>query len=253
MNGVYLNAQDRFFGRTYTSSILPKGNFDIELWHTSRFGHVSEYFHAMDQRVEYEVGLGKNIQTAFYFNHFQKSVCDSSNNINQSAEIGFSNEWKWRISGPQRQIGIALYAEFGLKGDELELESKVILDRTIGKNLLALNLVYEVEGEAEWRNSKTHFNSKNKIEMDAGWMYQISTSFGGGIELVNENVLSAHKWNNSILYVGPTINYRSNKWFVVANYLPQLGNIHASNICSKGIELSDHERSQARIIVGFSF
>jgi hypothetical protein len=71
---TYPNAQDRYFGRTYTSNVLPKGSFDIELWHTSRFGHEGEYFHAMDQRMEYEVGLGGNLQTAFYFNHFQKRV-----------------------------------------------------------------------------------------------------------------------------------------------------------------------------------
>ena len=253
LNAFVLNAQDRFFGRTYTSSILPKGNFDIELWHTSRFGHQFEYFHAMDQRVEYEVGLGKNVQTAFYFNHYQKSINDSANNINQSTEIGFSNEWKWRISSAECKTEAALYAEFVVKGDELELESKLILDRTVDKNLLALNIVYEVEGEAQWNNGKTHFNYNNKLELDAGWMYQFSTSFGAGIELVNENDLSSHKWNNSILYGGPTINYRGNRWFVVANYLPQFGNIHASNKFAKGIELKDHERSQARIILGFSF
>jgi hypothetical protein len=249
----FCNAQDRFFGRTYTSAILPKGNFDIELWHTSRFGHRSEYFHAMDQRVEYEVGLGKNVQTAFYFNHFQKSISDSANTINQSTEIGFSNEWKWRISGAERKTGVALYAEFGVKGDELELESKLILDRTIGKNLLAFNLVYEIEGEAEWKIGKTHFNYNNKLELDAGWMYQFSTSFGAGIELVNENDLSNHKWKNSIMYAGPTINYRGNRWFIVANYLPQLGNVHVSPNFLKGIELNDHERAEARIIFGFSF
>ena len=253
LNTYCLKAQDRFFGRTYTSSILPKGNFDIELWHTSRFGHQSEYFHAMDQRVEYEVGLGKNVQTAFYFNHFQKSISDSTNNINQSTEIGFSNEWKWRISGAERKTGVALYAELGIKGDELELESKLILDRTLGKNLLALNLVYEAEGEAEWENSKTHFNYSNKLELDAGWMYQFSTSFGAGIEVVNENDLTDRKWNNSIIYVGPTINYRGNRWFVVANYLPQLGNVHSSSTFTKGMELNDHERASARIILGFSF
>jgi hypothetical protein len=88
------NGQDRYFGRTYTTNILPNGNFDIELWHTSRFGHEGQYFHAVDQRMEYEAGLGSNVQTAFYFNRFQKSESDSTGDINQSSEIGFSNEWK---------------------------------------------------------------------------------------------------------------------------------------------------------------
>jgi hypothetical protein len=98
--------QDRYFGRTYTTTILPKGSFDIELWHTSRFGHTGQYFHAMDQRVEYEVGLGKNVQTAFYFNRFQKSISNAQNEIEQSGEIGFSNEWKWKVTKPTSKTGL---------------------------------------------------------------------------------------------------------------------------------------------------
>src|SRR3954470_2097669 len=125
--GNYCYSQDRYFGRTYTTNILPKGNFDIELWHTSRFGHEGQYFHAMDQRVEYEVGLGSNVQTAFYFNRFQKSFSDSLNEMIETNEIGFSNEWKWKLTNPMNRVGLALYGEFGIKGDEIELESKLIL------------------------------------------------------------------------------------------------------------------------------
>src|SRR3982751_897852 len=84
-------SQDRYFARTYTANILQKGAVDLELWHTSRFGHSNEFFHAMDQRMELEVGLGYDLQTAFYFNHFQKSSSDSAGNIIHKTELGFSN------------------------------------------------------------------------------------------------------------------------------------------------------------------
>ena len=71
-------AQDRFFGRTYTSNVLPKGGIDLEFWHTSRFGHENQFFHAQDQRLEVEVGLGSNWQTAFYFNRYHKRFSESS-------------------------------------------------------------------------------------------------------------------------------------------------------------------------------
>jgi hypothetical protein len=47
-------AQDRYFAGTYTSGVLPKGSIDIEFWHTSRFGHSKQFFHAQDQRMELE-------------------------------------------------------------------------------------------------------------------------------------------------------------------------------------------------------
>jgi hypothetical protein len=254
---IFLNlvhAQDRYFGRTYTSNVLPQGSFDIELWHTSRFGHEDQYFHAMDQRVEYEVGLGKNVQTAFYFNRSQISVSDSAGNINQFGEIGFSNEWKWRVSKATSPLGVALYSEIGVKGDELELETKLILDRSFGKNLFAFNAVYELEAEASRAAEKNTFRlSETPLEFDLAYMRQFSTSFGAGIEVVNHNDLSKGFWENSVLYAGPTINYRSNRWFLIANYLPQLVNLHKTAAFPKNKVLDEHERGEARIVIGFSF
>lgn len=251
---IISNAQDRYFARTYTSNVLPKGSFDIELWHTSRFGHEGEYFHAMDQRMEYEVGLGKNVQTAFYFNRFQKSISDSASNINQTNEIGLSNEWKWKVSNPTSPLGVALYGELGVKGDELELETKLILDKYFGKNLLAFNAVYELEAEAERENGGNKFEFENTpLEFDLAYMRNFSTNFGAGVEVVDRNDLIKGRWDNSVLYAGPTVNYRGNRWFFIANYLPQLSNLHKTAAFPKNKVLNEHERAEARILIGFSF
>lgn len=249
-----IQAQDRYFARTYTSNVLPKGSFDIELWHTSRFGHAGEYFHAMDQRVEYEVGLGGNVQTAFYFNRFQKSISDSADEINQSTEFGFSNEWKWRVSKPASKIGVALYGELGIKGDELELETKLILDKSFGKNLVALNIIYELESEAERKNGKNKFEiEETPLEFDLAYLRNFSSSFGAGIEVVNHNDISEGHFLNSVLYAGPTFIYRGSRWFAIANYLPQLSNLHKTTSFPGKRVLNIHEKAEARIIIGFSF
>jgi hypothetical protein len=251
---ITAEAQDRSFARTYTSNVLPKGNFDIELWHTSRFGHEGQYFHAMDQRMEYEVGLGKNVQSAFYFNRFQKSYSDSSDQIRQSSEIGFSNEWKWKVSHPTSPLGLALYGEVGVKGDELELETKLILDHSTGKNLYAFNLVYEIEAEAERENGENEFETEETpVEFDLAYMRNLSPSLGLGVELVDHNDVVHGKWKNSVLYAGPTLNYRGDKWFLIANYLPQISNLHKTIDSPKNKVLDEHERAEARILVGFSF
>ncbi|HUR10294.1 MAG TPA: hypothetical protein VM012_02925 [Flavitalea sp.] len=252
--GSLLFSQDRFFARTYTSNVLPKGNFDIELWHTSRFGHSNSYFHAMDQRVEYEVGLGRNVQTAFYFNRYQKSTSDSTDQIKQSSEIGFSNEWKWRVTRPTSPVGIALYGEVGIKGDELEFESKLILDKTFGKNLIAFNAIYEIEAEAERENRRNKFEIESSpIEFDFAYLYNFSSSIGAGIEIVNRNDISKGQWLNSVVYAGPTINYRGKQWFFIANLLPQWNNLHKTASFPGKKVLEEHEKVEVRILIGFSF
>ena len=248
-------AQDRFFGRTYTTTILPKGAIDFEFWHTSRFGHQHQFYHAQDQRMEIEVGLGKNWQTAFYFNRYQTRFSELTEGTTTSNEIGFSNEWKWKASGPSRKLGVALYGEWGIKGgDEVELESKLILDRSFGKNLLAFNAVTEYEKEFEWENGKLKTDKwKAPIEFDLAYMYNIKPSFGIGLELRNHNDISkAEGWENSVLFGGPTINFRGNNWFVVANYLPQWVNLHKTNIAPHNKVLDELERAEARILIGIS-
>src|SRR5215510_8489060 len=106
---VNVQAQDRYFARTYQTNILPKGAIDLELWHTSRIGHSGQYYHAQDQRMELEFGLGKNWQTAFYFNRYQQRFSTSPDGTTTSNEIGFSNEWKVKLSDPvANKLGLAL-------------------------------------------------------------------------------------------------------------------------------------------------
>lgn len=251
---ITTNAQDRYFARTYTTNILPKGDIDLEFWHTSRIGHQNQFFHAQDQRMEIEVGLGKNWQTAFYFNRFQKRFSTTPDGTQTSNEIGFSNEWKVKLSDPsQNKIGLALYGEWGIKGgDELELETKIILDKAFGKNLIAMNIVGEQETAFDWSGGKTIKGKENKVETDLAYMYNVTTSLGLGFELRNHNEIKDGEWEHSVLFGGPTINFRGNRWFVVANYLPQWVNLHKTVQAPGNKVLDAHEKLEGRIIIGIS-
>ena len=249
-------AQDRYFGRTYTSNVLPKGAIDIEFWHTSRFGHDNGFFHAQDQRMELEFGLGKKLQTAFYFNRYQKRFSETANGTVTSNEIGFSNEWKLKLSeSGHNKIGSAVYAEWGIKGgDEAELEAKIILDKSIGKNLFAFNGVIEYEREFEWKNNKTIAdNWAAPVEFNLAYMYNVNYALGLGFEIRNHNeIAKTSGWEHSVFFGGPTLNYRGNNWFVIANYLPQWGNVHKTVYAPYSKVLDEHERTEARIILGIS-
>lgn len=249
-------AQDRYFARTYTSNVLPKGAIDIEFWHTSRIGHKDQFFYAQDQRMELEFGLGKNVQTSVYFNNYQKRFSESTNGTIVSNEIGFSNEWKWKISDPTaNKIGFALYGEWGLKGgDELELETKLIFDKIINKNIFAFNTAIEYEKEFEWENGKLKSDPWEKpIEFNLAYQYLIKPSFGLGFEIRNHNEINKENgWEHSVFFGGPTINFRKGKWFAIANYLPQWGNVHKTNIAPYSKVLDELERTEARVIIGIS-
>jgi hypothetical protein len=255
--GLVLSAkgQDRYFGYTYTSNVLPKGAIDVELWHTSRIGHLNQFYNAQDQRLETEFGLGKNWQTAFYFNRYQQRFSTTANGTENSTELGFSNEWKVKLSDPDKnKLGFALYEEWGIKGgDELELETKAIVDKSFGRSLFALNIVGEHEREFDWKDNETKSEKENSIELDFGYMYNIKTNFGFGMEFKNHNGIKDGEWEYSVLFGGPTINFRGNRWFVIGSFLPQWRNLRKTGEAPFNKVLDEHERMEARILVGISF
>lgn len=249
-------AQDRYFARTYTSNVLPKGAIDLEFWHTSRFGHKGQFFDAQDQRMELEFGLGKNVQTSVYFNRYQTRFSETADGTTVSNEVGFSNEWKWKLSDPTvNKVGFALYGEWGLKGgDELELETKLIFDKNVGKSLFAFNGVFEYEKEFAWSGNKLDASGwEAPVEFDLGYQYFAKPNLGIGFEIRNHNeIAKGNGWEHSVFFGGPTLNFRNKKWFIIANYLPQWGNVHKTTVAPFSKVLDEHERAEARFIVGIS-
>src|SRR4051812_18031166 len=104
---AFAGAQDRVFTHTYQSTVLPLHTRELEYWATVRSGK-EEYYNAVDQRFELELGVGKNWQTAFYFNT-STEVSLGAFGLERSTSIGFSNEWKWKMSDPvANKIGSGL-------------------------------------------------------------------------------------------------------------------------------------------------
>ena len=83
-------------------------------------------------------------------------------------------------------------------------------------------------------------------------MYNVTTSLGLGFELRNHNEIKDGEWEHSVLFGGPTINFRGNRWFVVANYLPQWVNLHKTVQAPGNKVLDAHEKLEGRIIIGIS-
>ena len=220
-----LIAQDRVFAYTYQTNVLSKGSFDLEFQNELRTGKAGKYSpytfgQHLDQRLELEFGLGKNLQTSFYFNselfHFADT---SSSEIQQELAISFSNEWKWKFSDPvANRIGAALYGELEFGGSNVELEGKLILDKQLQKDLFALNLVgrYEVEKEISriGNVSKAQWTHNSPVELDFAYMHFPKPGIGFGAELRNINDITKEDgWMNSVWFAGPAFSCNHRKMF----------------------------------------
>lgn len=238
----FAHAQDRIFTYTYQSTVLNKGQREIEIWNTLESGK-NDFYRRLRHRVEYELGLGGNVQTAFYLNIDQR--------FREPASIGFSNEWKWKLLDPvANTIGAALYGEFTLKPHETELEGKILLDKQAGAFLHAINLVVERGWEKEFEGEEIITEPFTETEFNYALAYRIKPGFHLGIESLLRNEWAPER-EYSNLFAGPCFSFAHENFWINGTFLPQITSLYSADETTNGLDLIHHTKFEARVIFSF--
>ncbi|MDO9254921.1 MAG: hypothetical protein Q7U54_05345 [Bacteroidales bacterium] len=245
-------AQDRLFTYTYQSSVLNKGQRELESWNTLRAGR-EDYYARFDNRAEYEIGLGKNLQTAFYLNltsTTSTSIDNSNKSLSTENEIGFSNEWKLKLLDPvANPLGAAIYGEVGIFSNEIELEGKVILDKKIGNFTIAANGVFEQEFAPGYVNDELKWHKEKKIEGYLAFAYSFSPKFSLTLENAYKNVFIDSKLTNSAMFSGLGFSYVQDKFWVNFTAMPQITSFKGAS--NNNLNLNEYEKIQLRLLFSF--
>ena len=250
-----VNAQDRLFTYTYQSGVLNKGQREIEVWNTFRTGKT-DYFARLDNRTEFEIGLGKNLQTAFYLNLTSKTntvdILGIKSFVNQN-EISFSNEWKYKILDPvANPVGLALYGEYGIGANEYEIEAKVIVDKRLGDVTLAANAIYEMELEPEYVGSEFELKAEeHKADLNFSAAYSFSPKFSLTMESAFKNVIQESELKHSSLYAGLGLSFVQDNFFLNFTVLPQLTSFKGAT--TRSLNLDEFEKIQTRLLISYAF
>jgi hypothetical protein len=237
-------ASERHFGYSYESPVLKEGARELETYTTYQFGR-DLFYSALQERVEFEVGLGEDVQTSFYLN-FKQTMEDTGSGItNDFLADGISNEWKLKLADSVADpVGIGLYAELGFAPDAFELETKLIIDKKSDNWLWAVNVMVEPEISFV-ANTPTVWN----LEPSLGIGYFLSEHFLLGVEALSENIYDGDPLMNvqSTLSVGPVISYTARNWWMTLTALPQVANFNAVTL-----DLTQSQRWQIRLATSFS-
>lgn len=254
MSTMNLLAQDRLFNYTYQSAVLNKGEKEIEVWMSILEGKEN-YYRQIRNRVEYEVGLGSNLQTAFYVNTYSKTAFDETSGkmITSSPTLSFSNEWKYKFSdATANAIGFAGYLEFTVAANKFETEIKAIFDKRLGRSTHALNLLLEPEYIHTAKNGEEYTEKELKYDVYYGYAYELNKNWNLGIEASYKNVyIKEDDITHSAFFAGPTISYNTKNFWINASVSPQItGNNSGAN---SNLNLEEYTKLDSRIIFSFSF
>ncbi len=250
---LLVRANDRRFSYVYETSVLSPGLREIETWNTYRTGR-NYYFRQIDQRVEYEFGVSKNLMSALYLNY--SSAVQDSNGVSAGGtlastfSLGFSNEWKYkmfdRVADP---LGLGFYGEFTVNPEDVELEGKILIDKEMGNFLFAFNGVVERGWETEFENGETNTKLDLTAEFDLGFSYAFDHNFSAGIEFQNINEFDGGELEHSPIFGGPVFSYSTEGWWVTATVLPQIASFAGAT--NGRLVLEDNEKIEARLLLSF--
>jgi hypothetical protein len=247
-----LNAQDRLFTYTYQSNVLNKGQKEIEAWNTFRTGR-NDFYSRLDNRTEYEIGLGGNLQTAFYLNltSITSTINDAgTKGLKTENEISFSNEWKLKLSDPvANAIGMALYGEFTIGSREYELEGKMIFDKRVNRLTITANAVYELEIEPEPQAEKTDWTKEQKADCHLALAYSLSPKFALTLENSWQNVIAGGVLEHSALYSGLGMSYNQENFWVNFTVLPQVKSFKGQT--GSSLNFNEFEKIQFRLLFSY--
>ena len=247
------NAQDRIFSYTYQSGVLNKGQREIEVWNTLLSGKT-DYFARLDNRTEYEVGLGKNLQTAFYLNltSITETNQDGSlKSLNTTHEISFSNEWKYKLLDPVADpLGLAIYGEYEIGSTEYDLEGKIIIDKNIDRLTLAANAVYELEMTPGYKTTELVWEHEHKADLNAAAGYALNPHLNLTMESAFRNVFVEGELLHSALYAGLGLSYAQDNFFINFTVLPQLKSFKGQT--NNTLNLNEFEKVQCRLLLSYA-
>jgi hypothetical protein len=239
-------ASERHFTYTYESGVLRPGAREFEPWSTFRLGK-SDFYSRLDTRLEAELGLTDRLQTALYLN-LKAVSADTPLGRSSTTELeGISSEWKLELADPVAdRAGVALYGELSAGPSEVELEGKLI--RQAGGTPSAPSTSWR----ARWEFEEAGTEGETKLEADAAACLFLTPRLTAGLEVRSHTVLPPQGApTRSALFLGPTVSYAREGWWVAASVLPQ---VWAPKGASDGhLDLEEHERIEVRLLFGLEF
>ena len=225
---------------TFTSDTYPmgKGQWEYEQWATWQQSGDEDIVRF---RHEFEFGLADNFDLAVYLPNWRYESTEERDGIDfDSVSV---EAIVYFLNPVTDALGLGWYNEVSVGEDELEFETKLLLQKDIGNWVLGYNLVLETELEHVFDEDE-----ENEVEGVIAHTFGASYAFGrgdfrAGGELVIESIYEDwESYEDTLVYAGPVLSYwGGDNWWVTVTPLFQLTNS------------DDEPNFQVRMIAGYTF
>ena len=249
-------AGERSFVYTHESRVLAPGESELRPWSTFRAGR-SRYYSALDGRLQFARGVAPGLQLALYWNFatetqdvVQDSLTRELQRVTSSEFASVSGELSYQLSDPAADVlGSALYLQTSLGPRQGALIAKVILDRSVGKWLLAANLGAELAFAPVRNPEGSELETALVLEPSLAAGYALPHGVGLGLEL-RAPLGVAGQAGSSALFGGPVVRFAGQNCWAALGVQPQLVAFSGQSKDSR-LDLNERERLEVRLLAGF--
>lgn len=192
---------ERRFGYTYPSLTEPAGEVEFETWGTwkNRHGSIRDFKFSH----EFEIGITRQTQVGLSLANWTVDARTGEQRfVDSSVEViqNFTNPLT-------AFLGSAIAVEVALGDRSAGLETRLILEKRLGKWVLGWNATVEAEWEGK-RLGDLH-DSTGELSQSVGIGYDLAPWVTVGVEMLQ--ILPLEKWHapaNTSLYAGPSATLR---------------------------------------------
>jgi hypothetical protein len=255
--GSRAGAAPRSFVYTYESPVLDAGRSELAPWTTFRVGR-GRYYSALDGRLGFSHGFGRGLQLALYWDLrtetrdvVEDSLTQALARVSDSEFASAAAELKYQLSDPSADaLGSALYLQAALGPRQSALEARVIVDRSVGKWLLAGNAGAELKLAPTRGEQGSELETALVLQPAVAAAYLLSATTSLGIELRAPIGVSGSA-ESATLFGGPVLRWADQSAWAALGVEPQLLAFSGSSAGSR-LDLNEHERLEVRLLAGFS-
>lgn len=225
----------RHFAYTWDAVGPERGQTDVQLWLTTRWGRPESYL-AADLRGGVLQGLGGGWALGFFVD-----ATPSSTGVTEQAAIDGRLTAHLAAGVTFGPISAGGHWELGLGPNGVTLSALLAADAQLGAVRIGLNADVFTDAKELTRARQTLALS-----------YTLSNGFCAGVELQNRLSWRGGRYGGDAFLIGPAVAYRGEHLWWSLTLLPQVAAVKAAD--KKGIgdplELTDNERFSLRISLG---
>jgi hypothetical protein len=250
------SATIRSFVYTQESLVLAPNESELAAWSTFRAGQ-KRYYSALDGRLELTHGVSPRLELGLLWNFTSATrdvVTDSlTQELERQSASEFSSasaELKYRISDRAADLlGSALKLAATLGPRRSALGAKLIVDRSLGRWLLAANATGELRLEPRRGEEGSELATAVVLEPSFAAAYQLPRGASLGVELRAPLGVSGDA-TSSTLFGGPVLRWADQRMWAALGVQPQLLAFSGKSAGSR-LDLYGHQRLEVRLLAGF--